>query len=134
MLLVTHKLREIMAITDRVTVMRQGAVVAEVETKTTSPRELAEKMVGRAVLLNVEKAPAKPGVALLSVTDLEVRDHQGRGTGEAMSSFDVRAGEIVGIAGVAGNGQSELLETLAGMRPPRVGRFCSVVMIWWRKT
>ena len=116
-MLVTHKLREIMAITDRVTVMRQGAVVAEVETKTTSARELAEKMVGRAVLLNVEKGPAKPGVALLSVKGLEVRDHHGVARVKH-ASFEIHAGEIVGIAGVAGNGQSELLEALAGMHAP----------------
>ena len=119
-LLVTHKLREIMAITDRVTVMRQGAVVAEVETNTTSPRELAEKMVGRAVLLTVEKGPAKPGAALLTVKEIEVRDHQGVARVKE-ASFTLRAGEIVGIAGVAGNGQSELLEALAGMRVPSRG-------------
>ncbi len=76
-ILVTHKLREIMAATSRVTVMRQGAVVAEVATKETSPRGLAEKMVGRAVLLQVEKGPAHPGEALLTVSDLEVRDRLG---------------------------------------------------------
>src|SRR3954471_3048454 len=68
-ILVTHKLREIMAVTDRVTVMRQGAVVGEVATHDTSPRELAEKMVGRSVLLRVEKSPAKPAEPLLSVND-----------------------------------------------------------------
>lgn len=129
-LLVTHKLREIMAITDRVTVMRHGAVVAEVETKSTSPRELAEKMVGRAVLLNVEKGPAKPGVALLSVKDLEVRDHQGVARVKH-ASFEIRSGEIVGIAGVSGNGQSELLEALSGMRAPSRGRilFCGYDLV-----
>ena len=76
-ILVTHKLREIMAATDRVTVMRQGAIVGEFETRATSPRELAEKMVGRAVLLRVEKAPARPGATLLTVRDLEVRDRLG---------------------------------------------------------
>jgi len=120
-LLVTHKLREIMAITDRVTVMRQGAIVGEVETKSTSPRELAEKMVGRSVLLQVEKGPAKPGRVLLGVRHLEVRDHQGVARVRQVS-FEVRAGEIVGIAGVAGNGQSELLEALAGIRLPDRGQ------------
>ena len=119
-ILVTHKLREIMAITDRVTVMRQGAVVAEVLTKETSPRSLAEKMVGRAVLLRVEKGPAKPGAALLKVTGLEVRDRLGVPRVKD-ASFEVRAGEIVGVAGVAGNGQSELLEALAGIRSPSRG-------------
>ena len=120
-LLVTHKLREIMAITDRVTVMRQGAVVAQVETNTTSPRELAEKMVGRAVLLTVEKGPARPGAALLTVKDLEVKDHQGVARVKG-ASFELRAGEIVGIAGVAGNGQSELMEALAGITAPSRGQ------------
>ncbi len=113
-LLVTHKLREIMAITDRVTVMRQGAVVAEVVTASTSPRELAEKMVGRAVLLQVKKGELRAGPALLSVRNLSVRDSAGALRVKHMS-FEVRAGEIVAIAGVAGNGQSELLEVLAGM-------------------
>ena len=122
--LVTHKLREIMAITDRVTVMRQGAVVGEVATTATSPRDLAEKMVGRAVLLRVEKTLAKPGATLLAVRDLEVRDRLGVARVKGVS-FEVRAGEIVGIAGVSGNGQSELLETLAGIRSPVRG---SIVM------
>lgn len=118
--LVTHKLREIMAVTDRVTVMRQGAIVGEVRTSETSPRGLAEKMVGRAVLLQVEKKPATPGAALLTVKNLEVRDRLGVARLKS-ASFEVRAGEIVGIAGVAGNGQSELLEALAGIRPASGG-------------
>ena len=119
-LLVTHKLREIMAVTDRVTVMRQGAVVAEVSTAATSPRQLAESMVGRAVLLQVEKGPARPGPALLTVKNLEVRDGQGVARVK-QASFALHAGEIVGLAGVAGNGQSELLEALAGTRAPSRG-------------
>ncbi len=119
-ILVTHKLREIMAVTDRVTVMRQGAIVGEVETKSTSPRELAEKMVGRAVLLRVDKTPAQPGATLLAVRNLEVRDRLGVPRVKNVS-FTLQAGEIVGIAGVAGNGQSELLEALAGIRAPSRG-------------
>jgi len=119
-ILVTHKLREIMAITDRVTVMRQGVIVGEVATATTSPRELAEKMVGRAVLLRVEKKLAQPGATLLAVRDLEVRDRLGVARVKGVS-FDLRAGEIVGVAGVSGNGQSELLEALAGIRLPTRG-------------
>ena len=119
-ILVTHKLREIMAITDRVTVMRQGAVVGEVATRDTSPRELAEKMVGRAVLLHVDKSPAHAGEPLLAVRDLEVRDRFGVARVKGVS-FDLRAGEIVGVAGVSGNGQSELLEALAGIRAPSRG-------------
>jgi len=119
-ILVTHKLREIMAVTDRVTVMRQGAVVAEVATRDTSLRGLAEKMVGRAVLLQVEKGPALPGEPLLSVRDLEVTDALGVARVKG-ATFELRAGEIVGLAGVAGNGQSELLEALAGIRSPTRG-------------
>jgi general nucleoside transport system ATP-binding protein len=107
-------------VTDRVTVMRQGAVVAEVATRETSPRGLAEKMVGRAVLLEVEKGPAQPGEALLTVRDLEVRDDRGVARVKGVN-FELRRGEIVGIAGVAGNGQSELLEALAGIREPSRG-------------
>ena len=119
-ILVTHKLREIMAVTDRVTVMRQGAVVAELATAETSVHELAERMVGRAVLLQVEKGPARPGATLLAVRDLAVRDRLGVLRVKGVS-FEVRAGEIVGIAGVAGNGQSELLEALAGLIRPDAG-------------
>jgi ABC-type uncharacterized transport system ATPase subunit len=119
-ILVTHKLREIMATTDRVTVMRQGAVVAELDTARTSPLELAEKMVGRSVLLRVEKGPARPGEVLLAAENLSVADDRGVARVKDLS-FQVRAGEIVGIAGVAGNGQSELLEALAGIRLPKAG-------------
>jgi general nucleoside transport system ATP-binding protein len=120
-LLITHKLREIMAITDRVSVMRRGEMVATVETRATNPAELAELMVGRRVLLRVEKGPAKPGRAVLTVDSLTVADEKGVARVEGVS-FEVRAGEIVGIAGVAGNGQSELLEAIAGILRPRSGR------------
>ena len=114
-ILITHKLREIMAITDEVSVMRQGAMVKTLQTKDTSPGELAELMVGRRVLLRVEKGPAKPGDVLLDVKNLIVTDDF-KVPRVKNISFQVRAGEIVGIAGVAGNGQSELLESIAGMR------------------
>ncbi|HVW21670.1 MAG TPA: ABC transporter ATP-binding protein [Opitutaceae bacterium] len=120
-ILVTHKLREIMAVTDRVTVLRQGAVAAEVATADTNPRDLAERMVGRAVALQVERAPARPGAARLRVERLEVRDRQGTPRVRGVS-FELRAGEIVGLAGVTGNGQSELLEALAGLAEPSAGR------------
>jgi simple sugar transport system ATP-binding protein len=113
-ILVTHKLREIMAVTDRVTVMRQGAVIHETATRDTSPRALAEQMVGRAVLLRVEKGPAKPGPVLLEVKNLTVRDRFGVPRLKD-ASLQLRAGEIVGVAGVSGNGQTELLEALAGI-------------------
>ena len=119
-ILVTHKLREIMAATDRVTVMRQGAVVYETATRATSERALAESMVGRPVLLQVDKAPARPGEVLLAVKDLEVRDRFGV-TRVRQASFELRAGEILGLAGVTGNGQSELLEAVAGILPPSRG-------------
>jgi general nucleoside transport system ATP-binding protein len=91
-----------------------------VATRETSPRELAEKMVGRSVLLRVEKAPSVPGDPLLVVRDLEVRDDRGVVRVKRVS-FDLRAREILGIAGVSGNGQSELLEALAGLRQPTHG-------------
>ena len=112
-ILITHKLREIMDITDTVSVMRRGEMTATVKTAETSPPELAELMVGRKVLLRVEKAPASPGAPVLEVADLRVVDDQGVERLKGVS-FEVRAGEILGIAGVAGNGQSELLEVLGG--------------------
>ncbi|CAM5377451.1 ABC transporter ATP-binding protein [Mesorhizobium sp. UC22_110] len=113
--LITHKLREIMAITDSVSVMRQGTMVATRETRKTTVEELAELMVGRRVLLRVEKGEAKAGEVKLSVKNLVVRDQRGVTMVDDVS-LDVRAGEIVGIAGVAGNGQSELLEAISGIR------------------
>lgn len=112
-ILITHKLREIMDVTDTVSVMRRGEMTATVNTADTNPEKLAELMVGRKVLLRVEKAPAQPGDVVLEVRDLKMTDAKGverlRGI-----SFDVREGEILGIAGVSGNGQSELLEILGG--------------------
>ena len=119
-LFITHKLREIMALTDRVSVMRRGEMVATFETKDTSPPELADAMVGRKVILKVDKTPAKPGAVALEARDLVVKDDRGVTRVDKMS-FVVREGEIVGIAGVAGNGQSELLEALAGIRAPASG-------------
>jgi ABC-type uncharacterized transport system ATPase subunit len=113
--LITHKLREIMAITDTVSVMRQGTMVATRETAKTTVGELAELMVGRRVLLRVEKGEASPGEVKLSVRNLTVRDSRGVTMVDDVS-FDIRGGEIVGIAGVAGNGQSELMEAISGIR------------------
>jgi simple sugar transport system ATP-binding protein len=113
-LLITHKLREIMEATDNVSVMRRGTMVGTVRTSDTSPEALAELMVGRKVLLEVTKTPARPGAPVLQVEDLRVRDAQGVERLKGVS-FEIRAGEILGIAGVAGNGQSELLEALGGM-------------------
>jgi ABC-type uncharacterized transport system ATPase subunit len=119
-IIITHKLREIMAITDYVSVMRQGAMVGTLKTSDTNPGELAELMVGRRVLLRVEKGAANPGDTLLAVDNLVVNDDLGVARVKGVS-LAVRAGEIVGIAGVAGNGQSELLEAISGMRVPRSG-------------
>ena len=119
-ILITHKLREIMAATDRVSVMRRGEMVATLDTARTAPPALAELMVGRRVLLRVEKSARAAGAPLLEVDNLSVIDDRGV-LRVANVSFTIRAGEIVGIAGVAGNGQSELLETLAGMRRPVLG-------------
>ncbi|WP_029011222.1 ABC transporter ATP-binding protein [Azospirillum halopraeferens] len=119
-ILITHKLREIMELTDAVTVMRAGRVVARRATAATGREELAELMVGRKVPLRVDKRPAAPGPVVLAVEGLRVTDGAGV---ERVRGVDltVRAGEIVGIAGVSGNGQSELLEALAGMRPAAAG-------------
>ncbi|MEZ5675032.1 MAG: ABC transporter ATP-binding protein [Thalassovita sp.] len=114
-ILITHKLREIMEITDTVSVMRRGQMTATVTTAETSPEELAELMVGRKVLLRVDKAPAQPGDVVLQVENLNVTDEKGVQKLRDVS-LSIRAGEILGIAGVAGNGQSELLEVLGGMR------------------
>ncbi|HAT85449.1 MAG TPA: ABC transporter ATP-binding protein [Rhizobiales bacterium] len=120
-LLITHKLREIMAITDEVSVMRRGEMVATVQTAESSVEELAELMVGRHVLLSVEKEPATPGKEILKVENLTVTDKRGVTLVDDVS-FSVRAGEIVGIAGVSGNGQSELMEAIAGMIRASSGR------------
>ncbi len=113
-ILITHKLREIMEITDTVSVMRRGEMTATVKTAGTSPEELAEMMVGRKVLLDVTKAPATPGKVVLEVEDLRVVDDDKVERLKGIS-FQIRAGEIFGIAGVAGNGQSELLAVLGGI-------------------
>jgi len=119
-ILITHKLREIMAITDHVSVMRRGELMATKETKNTNVGELAELMVGRRVLLRVEKGPAKPGAVALEVKNLTWKDKQGVARVDNVS-FTVRSGEIVGIAGVSGNGQSELLDLIAGITKPTSG-------------
>jgi len=113
--LITHKLREIMEITDTVSVMRRGEMTATVRTADTTPEALAELMVGRKVLLNVPKGPAAPGPVVLEVENLRVRDASGVERVKGIS-LNIRAGEILGIAGVAGNGQSELLAVLGGIQ------------------
>ncbi|KQU54690.1 heme ABC transporter ATP-binding protein [Bosea sp. Leaf344] len=119
-ILITHKLREIMAVTDHVSVMRRGRMIAHLATAATSPAALAEAMVGRRVLLRVEKPPRRPGPPVLAMQGVGLRDARGV---TRLSEIDLvlRAGEIVGVAGVAGNGQSELLAVLAGLAQPSRG-------------
>jgi simple sugar transport system ATP-binding protein len=113
---ITHKLREIMRLTDRVSVMRRGEMVATFDTAETSPPELADAMVGRKVILKIDKGEAHPGRIALEARNLVVRDDRGVVRVNGVS-FVLREGEILGVAGVAGNGQSELLEALSGIRP-----------------
>ncbi|MBX9942867.1 MAG: ABC transporter ATP-binding protein [Reyranella sp.] len=119
--LITHKLREIMAVTDHVYVMRQGRVVAERRTADTDSEELAELMVGRKVRLDLDKALPRHGKVVLRAEQLSLVDERGVRLLDDVA-LELRAGEIVGIAGVTGNGQSELLQVLAGIRPPSGGR------------
>jgi simple sugar transport system ATP-binding protein len=120
-LLITHKLKEVMALCDAVTVMRHGAVVLDTPTAATDVDALAQAMVGRRVRLErVEPAPAPPDEVLLSAQGLRWRDAEGVARVDGVS-LQLRAGEIVGIAGVTGNGQSELLDLLAGLRVPQQG-------------
>jgi ABC-type uncharacterized transport system ATPase subunit len=112
--IITHKLSEVLAISDEVTVMRDGKVVGHVKTHETTAAELARLMVGREVLLHVDKPPAQPGAPMLSVRGLTISMPDGAKVVDAVT-FDVRSGEIVGIAGVEGNGQTELMEALAGL-------------------
>ena len=113
---ITHKLREVLAVADRVTVMRGGRVVGEADPATVTTQELASMMVGRDVSFEVPKGPAEPGDVVLSVHGLVAADDRGVVTVRGVD-LQVRAGEILGIAGVEGNGQRELVEALTGMRP-----------------
>src|SRR5215210_6473028 len=113
-IIITHKLSEVLAISDEVTVMRDGKVVGRVQTKETNAAELARLMVGREVLLRVEKPETQVGRPQLEIKNLSVTDIGGAKRVNDVS-FEVRSGEIVGIAGVEGNGQTELIEALAGL-------------------
>ena len=117
---ITHKLREVMEIADRVTVMRNGEVQGVAETKNTSITELASQMVGREVFLQVKKEEAQPKEEILNVQNLWVHDARGLLAVNGVS-LSINAGEIVGIAGVEGNGQSELVEALTGLRKASKG-------------
>jgi general nucleoside transport system ATP-binding protein len=117
---ITHKLREVLEIADRITVLRRGKKISTELRSGATEAGLARLMVGREVLLRVDKEPATPGQPVLTVEDLRVLDDRGL---EAVAgvSFTVRAGEIVGLAGVDGNGQAELIEALTGLRQPSDG-------------
>lgn len=121
---ITHKLKEVLAVADRITVMRTGQVVGTVDPKETKTDEtkLASMMVGREVILTVQKKPMQIGEEVLKVEDLQVRDVRGLPAVQGVS-FNVCAGEVLGIAGVQGNGQTELAEALTGLRPVQSGRF-----------
>jgi simple sugar transport system ATP-binding protein len=114
-ILITHKLKEIMEISDTVTIIRRGKVIDSVKTSETNPNELAEKMVGRNVTFKVDKKPATPGANVLEVSKLTSKNKEGISVLNELN-LNVRAGEILGIAGVDGNGQSELIEALTGLR------------------
>jgi simple sugar transport system ATP-binding protein len=111
---ITHKLEEVMQISDRVTILRDGKTITTVNTKETNPRELAKMMVGRDVLMNLIKKEKQPGRIIFSVKNLNVKDERGLPAVKNFS-FDVYEREVVGIAGVSGNGQSELALALAGL-------------------
>lgn len=119
-ILITHKLQEVMAISDRVVVLRDGRVVGQRITAETDTHELAELMVGRDVRLTVDKAPARPAAPVLVVRDLTVSDEHGRRLLDRLS-LQVAGGEILGIAGVDGNGQRELALAIAGLLQPERG-------------
>ncbi|ASJ03734.1 ABC transporter ATP-binding protein [Thermococcus profundus] len=117
---ISHKLNEVMEITDRVTVIRKGEVIGTVNTSEATPQLLAKMMVGRDVVLRIEKPPKEPGKPVLQVRDLWVKGDRGEEAVKGLS-FEVREGEIFGIAGVEGNGQTELIETITGLRKPEKG-------------
>lgn len=119
-ILITHKLKEVMAIADRISVMHQGRMVGTVTPDVTDESQLAEMMVGRKVILQVEKAPSQPGATLLNIENLTVIDERQQQVVSGVSLM-VQAGEILGIAGVQGNGQTELVEAITGLRTVSTG-------------
>ena len=121
-LFITHKLNEIMAVSDRVSVLRKGKYIGTVETKNTTKQELSAMMVGRPVQLEIQKAPAKPGDVILDVQNMTVASRLHRNNAVKDVSFQVRSGEIVCIAGIDGNGQTELVYGLSGLEKTTGGR------------
>lgn len=118
---ITHKIKEVLAISDRVTVLRRGRKIGTKPTSETNEQDLAEMMVGRVVLLQVKKEPAKPGPEVLRLENVSVKDKFGRLRVNNVS-LSVRSGEVLGIAGVEGNGQSELVEAIAGLKRVSSGK------------
>jgi simple sugar transport system ATP-binding protein len=118
---ISHKLNEVLEIADRVTVLRRGKRIETLSTEGATEEQLARLMVGREVLLRVDKKPSTPGEPLLRVEDLHVTDDRGLEKVRGLS-LEVRAGEIVGIAGVDGNGQTELIDAITGLRRASAGR------------
>lgn len=119
---ITHKLKEVLAVADRITVMRAGRVVGTTKPTETDEAQLASMMVGREVILTVRKGAAEPKDVVLQVENLHVQDDRGLDVVRGVS-FEVRAGEILGIAGVQGNGQTDLAEALTGLCPVKSGKF-----------
>jgi simple sugar transport system ATP-binding protein len=119
-ILITHKLKEIMSVCDRCTVIRRGKGIGTVEVRDTNPDKLAAMMVGREVNFGVEKEPAQPKEVVLSVKDLVVKDARGVNAVNKLN-VDMKAGEITGLAGIEGNGQSELIEAITGLRKVETG-------------
>ncbi|MCL5981427.1 MAG: ABC transporter ATP-binding protein [Firmicutes bacterium] len=120
-ILITHKLKEIKAIAHRCTVIRRGKLIGTVDVSAASEEKLAEMMVGRKVSLHVEKGEKQPGKKVLKVENLSVRNSRGV-LGLKEFSLEVRCGEIVGLAGIDGNGQTELVEAITGLRKPEAGK------------
>jgi len=119
-ILITHKLKEVMSMSDKVTIIRRGKVIDTLETSNTNIEELAEKMVGRKVSLTVEKEEAKLGEPILEVKGVKTLDNRGLEAVKGVD-FEVKSGEILGIAGVDGNGQNELVQTITGLRKAAAG-------------
>lgn len=120
-ILITHKLKEVMNMSDRVTIVRRGQYIETVNTSETDIDSLAELMVGRKVNLSVDKKPSKPGKVVLKLEGLEALDHRGLPALRGVD-LEVREGEVLGLAGVDGNGQTELIETITGLRKSKAGK------------
>jgi len=119
---ITHKLKEVLAIADRITVLRLGRVAGVADPKSATEAQLASLMVGRDVILEVQKKPARPGKVVLAIDNLQVKDNRDQMAVDGLS-VEVKEGEIFGIAGIEGNGQTELVEALTGLRKASGGTF-----------